>query len=192
LRYVTASAPPYYPRRPVITAPIPPPLIRNPPAPQERVPEPEITPSPTPEVTTTTHATPVQSRPQPRTTNVMPIGINLQPPAPERELTETLRVNFAYDSDVLTPSERNRVLGFIRLYPRALFTLVGHASTEGDTQHNQDLAQRRINSTVRAIRESGYTGTLASQDRGELDPVLSPNGAEDRVASRRVDLTASM
>lgn len=79
-----------------------------------------------------------------------------------------------------------------RLVGAATVQVAGHTSSEGDPAFNQTLSEDRA-AAVQAILEPLVQGaSFSSEGRGFSEPVLGPDGAEDRAASRRVVITAQV
>ncbi len=65
----------------------------------------------------------------------------------------------------------------------------GHTSTEGTTDHNLDLSERRAQAVVDALVELGLTADrLTSVGKGESEPLVSESDETSRSINRRVEI----
>ncbi len=105
-------------------------------------------------------------------------------------------VNFDVNSAVIRP-ESAQVLA--DLYDRLVaegaeeVSIVGHTSTEGSAEHNRRLSERRAQSVVEDLIESGFEATkLSAAGMGEAQPLISPDKTETaRSLNRRVEVSCS-
>lgn len=111
------------------------------------------------------------------------------------ELTETVTIDllleFDLDSSDLRPEHRadiQRVVQFLREYPRANAVLEGHTDSTGAEDYNQRLSERRAKSVHDyLVQEGGISASrLRHVGHGENRPVASNDTAEGRQANRRV------
>lgn len=66
--------------------------------------------------------------------------------------------------------------------------IVGHTDSDGDAAANQRLSEGRAAAVLNALVEQGLAAdSLQSEGRGAQNPVLGPDGVEDKSASRRVE-----
>jgi outer membrane protein OmpA-like peptidoglycan-associated protein len=102
-------------------------------------------------------------------------------------------IGFAVGSAAVSPEgEANLATIASRLAGAATVDVVGHTSSEGDPAFNQTLSEDRA-TAVRTVLEQLVPGAaFSSAGRGFSEPVLGPDGTEDRVASRRVVITAQV
>jgi outer membrane protein OmpA-like peptidoglycan-associated protein len=100
------------------------------------------------------------------------------------------QVLFDHDSAVLTPDAQTTLRGFERDFQDANLDLTnpvaleGHASASGSEEHNERLAQKRIEAVRNFLAGLGFTGInerVSTQNFGE-------EGAIEDPAWRRVDL----
>jgi formylglycine-generating enzyme required for sulfatase activity len=108
----------------------------------------------------------------------------------------TLRIQFAFDRTEIRPEYHKELVkanAFIRQYPGATFTLVGHTDNYGSDAYNVDLSMRR------SISVKNYLVTNFSVDPaqlhpkgfGEKQPVDTNLSDEGRHHNRRVEVTYS-
>ena len=99
-------------------------------------------------------------------------------------------VQFEHDSAVLSADEQAALQGFTSDFLDASLDLsnpvelVGHASSSGSDEHNQKLAQKRIDAVKNHLASVGFTGVntrVTTRNEGE-------NGATEDAEWRRVDL----
>lgn len=103
-------------------------------------------------------------------------------------------VGFTVGSAVVPPEgqENLAVIASSRLGGAESVSIVGHTSSEGDPAFNQTLSEDRA-AAVRAVLEPLVPGAaFTSEGRGPSELIYGPDGTEDRVASRRVVITAQV
>ena len=72
-------------------------------------------------------------------------------------------------------------------------TIVGHTDTDGSTENNLILSEGRAASVLDALVLAGVPEDIvASEGRGESEPVLDGDGVEDKAASRRVEFVVEV
>ena len=102
-------------------------------------------------------------------------------------------VNFDVNSAVIRP-ESEPVLSDVyeRLTSEGAQTvsIVGHTSTEGTTEHNQDLSERRAQAVVDDLVARGFdAASLSAVGMGESQPLIRPDNDESaRSINRRVEI----
>ncbi|MCP5033053.1 MAG: OmpA family protein, partial [Actinomycetia bacterium] len=65
----------------------------------------------------------------------------------------------------------------------------GHTSTEGTTEYNQDLSERRARAVVDDLVAKGLDGsTISSIGKGETEPLISESDEASRAINRRVEI----
>ena len=70
--------------------------------------------------------------------------------------------------------------------------VVGHTDTDGSAESNQLLSEGRAAAVRDALVAQGLeAGALTAEGRGEDEPVLGDDGAEDKAASRRVEFVVT-
>jgi len=113
------------------------------------------------------------------------------PPAEVVRLQFKPRVQFAWDSANLEPAQ----LAPLRDVVKAMLAdksysvkIEGHASSEGQVEHNNKLAQKRADSVRNFLIANGVDGSrLTASGFGSRVPVASNKTEAGRVANRRVD-----
>ena len=103
----------------------------------------------------------------------------------------TLRnVYFDTDSDELQPrsfGELNKLAALLARYADARVRIVGHTDDQGTPTYNEELSRRRAASVVRYLSTRGVArARLASEGRGQREPVADNATAEGRQLNRRV------
>jgi OOP family OmpA-OmpF porin len=102
-------------------------------------------------------------------------------------------VNFRLDSAELLPESKkilDRVAEQLIEYPTTKeIEVVGHTSTEGSTEHNLHLSQRRSQSVVEYLKWAGVKNKLHAVGMGESHPLIPNERNEaERARNRRVQL----
>jgi outer membrane protein OmpA-like peptidoglycan-associated protein len=120
-------------------------------------------------------------------------GIGLQRVGDNIELVMPSDVTFAKDQSNLQPQFTPvlaQVAKSLNLYPKTTIDVVGHASTDGDAQHNLELSQRRAQSVQMFLQGEGVLAQrMASGGMGETQPLINPERSEsDRAQNRRVQI----
>lgn len=103
-------------------------------------------------------------------------------------------IGFTAGSAVVSPEGEDNLamIARERLDGAESVAIVGHTSSEGDLGFNQRLSEDRA-ATVRAVLEPLVPGaTFTSEGRGPSELISTSDGTEDRVASRRVVITAQV
>lgn len=74
-------------------------------------------------------------------------------------------------------------------YPKTAVDVVGHASSDGPDEYNQDLSERRANSVRSYLVNSGVQSVrLQAVGMGESQPIADNSTQAGRVANRRVEI----
>ncbi len=101
-------------------------------------------------------------------------------------------VNFEYDSAVLTATAKSILDGVadqLVVFPEKKdIEVQGHASSEGSSDYNLALSDRRSQSVVDYLKERGVTNNLFAKGYGEDYPVADNETEEGRQKNRRVEL----
>lgn len=101
-------------------------------------------------------------------------------------------IGFDYDSDVIRPSSQSVIEDLfdgLKAAAPAHIDIVGHSSSEGAEDYNQDLSRRRAASVVGALVDLGLgQDTLLAVGRGEVDPIASNDTEAGRSLNRRVEV----
>ncbi|MGQ0591482.1 MAG: OmpA family protein [Gammaproteobacteria bacterium] len=101
-------------------------------------------------------------------------------------------VNFEYDSAELTATAKSILDGVadqLVVYPEKKdIEVQGHASSEGSSEYNLALSDRRSQSVVDYLKERGVTNNLYAKGYGEEYPIADNSTEEGREKNRRVEL----
>lgn len=113
----------------------------------------------------------------------------------EKPVSFDLTVQFALNSAEITGvgmQEMLNLLRFLRQYPSTTAVIEGHTDSTGTTEYNQGLSERRAQSVVQAITNSGIAaGRLTARGYGESRPIATNDTAEGRAQNRRVTVVVS-
>lgn len=115
-------------------------------------------------------------------------------PAPEKfELTE--HVYFDFDKAVLRWESRDKLDAVVRKlneHPQVNLLVKGHASSDGQLSHNQELAQRRTIAVVDYLISHGVSASrLQGEGFGVNYPAAPNTTQEGRERNRRVEFTVT-
>jgi OmpA-OmpF porin, OOP family len=102
-------------------------------------------------------------------------------------------VNFEYDSAELTATAKSILDGVadqLVVFPEKKdIEVQGHASSEGSSQYNMALSERRSQSVADYLKERGVTNNLYAKGYGEDYPIEPDQSTEEgRAKNRRVEL----
>jgi outer membrane protein OmpA-like peptidoglycan-associated protein len=107
-------------------------------------------------------------------------------------------VLFDFDKADLKPAARpslDKVVAFLKSYPKARARIEGHTDSKGDDKYNQKLSQQRAESVRKFLAAQGATLSMSTRGWGEKKPVApnaKPDGKDDpegRQKNRRVEIT---
>lgn len=107
-------------------------------------------------------------------------------------------VLFDFDKADLKPAARpslDKVVAFLKSYPKANARIEGHTDSKGDDAYNQKLSQHRAESVRKFLAAQGATLRMSTRGWGEKKPVApnaKPDGKDDpegRQKNRRVEIT---
>ncbi len=105
------------------------------------------------------------------------------------EVFENRNIYFDFDSYVLSePAKRilDEKIVFLRQYPRVRVTIEGHCDTRGTAEYNLALGERRANSAMQYLVNSGINGNhLTVISYGEERPVAFGNDEASHAKNRR-------
>jgi OOP family OmpA-OmpF porin len=100
--------------------------------------------------------------------------------------------HFNYDSAELTLNAKELLDGVaesLANYPQKnAIEVQGHASSEGSTEHNMRLSQRRAASVVSYLKAKGVSNQLSATGYGESRPIAENETEAGRSENRRVEL----
>lgn len=102
-----------------------------------------------------------------------------------------MRVNFAFDSDEITPMAQRALEQFSSELTDAEQKMIveGHTDAIGTEEYNQGLGFRRADQTAKVLKQEGVPSqNLTIKSLGETDPVASNNDSEGRALNRRADV----
>jgi outer membrane protein OmpA-like peptidoglycan-associated protein len=101
-------------------------------------------------------------------------------------------VLFASNRATLLPDAKTRlgmVADVLLTNKERNLTIEGHTDSQGSTDHNLDLSQRRADAVRSYLVERGYQGDLIiAHGLGEGSPVADNSSAEGRANNRRVEI----
>lgn len=140
-----------------------------------------------------------------RSTNGAPFRINAGDPAPglntgcsEKEVpslgcgSTVHGINFDFDSADIRPESR----GLLDDLSRGLkaeqslgITVIGHTSSEGTEEYNEELSRRRAEAVVKALVARGVVeAKISAQGQGEKHPIADNDTDAGRSLNRRVEI----
>lgn len=114
-----------------------------------------------------------------------------------KELLETGRVrlygiNFDYDSDIILAESKptlDQVVTLLNVESALQLIIEGHTDSEGTSEHNQVLSQKRAEAVKLYLVTAGIGASrLSVEGYGESQPVASNNTPVGRAQNRRVEL----
>jgi len=101
-------------------------------------------------------------------------------------------VNFAFDSDRLTPAGEAVVAeaaAGIKASAPQVYNVVGHTDSIGSDAYNMDLSQRRANTVTNMLVSKGVSSSqLRTSWMGKRQPIASNDTDEGRAENRRVEI----
>ncbi|MCG9543703.1 OmpA family protein [Vibrio sp. Isolate33] len=102
-----------------------------------------------------------------------------------------MRVNFAFDSDAITPMAQRTLEHFSLGVAEAEQKLVveGHTDAIGTEEYNQGLGFRRADQTAKVLKKEGVPSqNLTIKSLGETQPIASNHDKQGRALNRRADV----
>jgi len=114
-----------------------------------------------------------------------------------KELLEAGRVrlygiNFDVDSDIIRNESKptlDKIVAMLRSEKAMQLIVEGHTDSDGETQHNQTLSQRRAESVKAYLVSAGISSArLSTKGYGESKPVAPNTTATGKAQNRRVEL----
>lgn len=101
-------------------------------------------------------------------------------------------ITFATDSAQIQPQfygTLNEISQTLNKYPNTYLNIIGHTDSTGDANYNQALSERRATSVSSYFISQGVMQQrVATQGRGETQPIASNDTPEGRQANRRVQI----
>ena len=99
---------------------------------------------------------------------------------------------FAQESDELASSSRDnlrRLATSFEKYPNTRIMIVGHTDSQGGTDHNQSLSERRARALAGFLEQVGVNrGRLTTIGRGDAEPIATNDTDAGRQWNRRVEI----
>ena len=112
--------------------------------------------------------------------------------APGTTVVVLTGVNFAFNSDKLTPMSRgilDRQVTKIKASPGMKVKVVGHTCDIGSDAFNQKLSEKRAKAVMDYfIAEGIEANRLSYEGRGKMNPIASNDTEEGKAKNRRVEL----
>lgn len=107
-------------------------------------------------------------------------------------LTLTGGVLFESGKDALLPDAEKKLdtlAQVLQQTPDAKFTVEGHTDSQGSTEYNQALSQRRADAVKDYLASKGLSaGNIEAVGRGEQNAIASNGSPEGRANNRRVEV----
>lgn len=102
-------------------------------------------------------------------------------------------IHFDFDSANIR-TESNKLLdelsAGLKASPAAVITVVGHTSSEGSEEYNDNLSRLRAEAVVTAMTARGVDGErISAEGRGETQPIADNDTEAGRSLNRRVEIT---
>jgi outer membrane protein OmpA-like peptidoglycan-associated protein len=99
---------------------------------------------------------------------------------------------FAQESDELAPPSRDnlrRLAPSFEKYPNTRIMIVGHSDSEGGTDRNQSLSERRAQSLASFLEQIGVNrARMTTIGRGDAEPIATNDTDAGRQWNRRVEI----
>lgn len=105
--------------------------------------------------------------------------------------TVAMRVNFAFDSAVISPMARRSLVRLSSEFSELEQNMVveGHTDSIGTNEYNQGLGFRRAEQTALLLKQEGIQGNkLTIKSYGETKPIASNADHRGRALNRRADV----
>lgn len=101
-------------------------------------------------------------------------------------------INFDYDSAAIRPESAavlDSLFAGLKDGQDTEIVIVGHTSSEGSSDYNLELSQRRAQSVVTALTKRGIEATrLSAKGSGEDQPIADNTTEAGRSLNRRVEI----
>jgi outer membrane protein OmpA-like peptidoglycan-associated protein len=122
------------------------------------------------------------------------VYVKVPVPSAPQKLSFTERVYFNWDSPVIRNWEESdkidALVAQMSEHPNMTLNVSGHASPDGNYQHNVQLAIKRTASVVKYLVDHGVDGSrITSESFGPDHPITVSNVQESHERSRRVEFT---
>jgi len=111
-------------------------------------------------------------------------------PAPKAPSKESHLIYFSHNSATLAPSSAiviNDAAASIGKGAKATF-VIGHTDTSGSDAYNKQLADRRANAVIDALRKAGVKARISKVVAGERDPKVKTKDGVRMGVNRRVEI----
>lgn len=99
---------------------------------------------------------------------------------------------FAQESDQLSPATRDNLRRFatsLEKYPNTRLMIVGHTDTQGGSERNLDLSERRAQAIANFLVEVGVSrARITTLGRGDAEPLATNDTDAGRQWNRRVEV----
>lgn len=99
---------------------------------------------------------------------------------------------FAFNSDQINPAAQvdlRRFAASLQKYPNTRTLIVGHTDSQGSTDYNMDLSNRRAVSAANFVTGEGVDRTrISTAGRGEGEPIATNSSDGGRQLNRRVEV----
>jgi outer membrane protein OmpA-like peptidoglycan-associated protein len=99
---------------------------------------------------------------------------------------------FAQESDELTSASRDnlrRLATSLEKYPNTRIMIVGHTDTQGGTDRNQSLSERRAQAVAGLLEQIGVNrARMTVLGRGDAEPIATNDTDAGRQWNRRVEI----
>lgn len=99
---------------------------------------------------------------------------------------------FTQDSDELASASRDnlrRLASSFEKYPNTRIMIVGHSDTQGGSDRNQNLSERRAQSLAAFLEQIGVNrGRMTTLGRGDAEPIATNDTDAGRQWNRRVEI----
>ena len=99
---------------------------------------------------------------------------------------------FAQESDELAPASRDnlrRLANSLEKYPNTRLMIVGHTDTQGGTDRNQSLSERRAQSLASFLEQLGVNrARMTALGRGDAEPIATNDTDAGRQWNRRIEI----
>ena len=99
---------------------------------------------------------------------------------------------FGFDSDQISPAARENLRNFaasLQKYPNTRTLIVGHTDSQGSTDYNMELSNRRALSAANFITAEGVDrARISTAGRGEAEPIATNETDAGRQLNRRIEI----